>query len=253
MALQRVATTEQQYLEELWRYRELQSQAEAGADPRRQSVGMDGQRRTDPRSDPAELRRGLAELKALRRRALAALPQNLNHRLAFSTWVLDPKIPEDDAVVLMLDSFGERRLARLALERGDVEQVPLDERYAGRGTCTECHAALDAHWTRTPHALAWKSLVDRGEEHNPDCLPCHTTGFAQPGGFVDPGQDRSLLNVQCEACHGPMLVHSQQSERSPVRRDPGLLVTQATCRRCHDLANSPRFDFSTYLPRISHP
>jgi hypothetical protein len=131
--------------------------------------------------------------------------------------------------------------------------VPRDERYAGRGSCTECHAPLDAHWTRTPHALAWKSLVDRGEEHNPDCLPCHTTGFAQPGGFVDPVEDRSLLNVQCEACHGPMLVHSQQSERSPVRRDPGFRVTQATCRRCHDPANSPRFDFSTYLPRVSHP
>lgn len=253
MALGRVATTEQQYLQELWRYRALERRAASGDDPRRYSVGMDGKRRADPTSDPVAVRGGLAELKALRRRAIEGLPVNPTHRLALSTWVIEPTVVEDESVVAMLDSFGERRLARLALERGDVEQVPRDERFAGRGSCTECHAALDAHWTRTPHALAWKSLVDRGEEHNPDCLPCHSTGFAAPGGFVDPDKDRSLLNVQCEACHGPMLVHSQQSERARVRREPGLLVTEATCRRCHDLANSPRFDFTTYLRRVAHP
>jgi cytochrome c5 len=95
--------------------------------------------------------------------------------------------------------------------------------------------------------------VDRGEEHNPDCLPCHSTGFAATGGFVDPDEDRSLLNVQCEACHGPMLVHAQQGSGAPVRRDPGLTVTEATCRRCHDAANSPRFDFGSYLSRVMHP
>jgi len=253
MALRRVATTEQQYLQELWRYRGLETRAASGDDPRRFSVGMDGKRRTDPASDPVAVRGGLAELKALRRRAVEDLSVNSAHRLALSTWVIDPAVDEDEKVVEMLDSFGERRLARLALERGDVEQVPRDERFAGRGSCTECHAALDAHWTRTPHALAWKSLVDRGEEHNPDCLPCHSTGFAEAGGFVDPDEDRSLLNVQCEACHGPMLVHSQQTERSRVRRDPGLRVTEATCRRCHDPANSPRFDFKTYLHRVTHP
>lgn len=253
MALGRVATTEQQYLQELWRYRGLERRAASGDDPRRYSVGMDGKRRSDPGSDPVAVRRGLAELKALRRRAIDGLAVNPTHRLAVSTWVIEPAVPEDEKVVEMLDSFGERRLARLALERGDVTQVPRDERFAGRGSCTECHAGLDAHWTRTPHALAWKSLVDRGEEHNPDCLPCHSTGFAEPGGFVDPDADRSLLNVQCEACHGPMLVHSQQPERSRVRREPGLRVMEATCRRCHDQANSPRFDFKTYLRRVTHP
>ena len=249
----RVANIEQQYLQELGVYRELQARVDAGEEPRRRAMGMDGKVRTDPRSDPDQLRRGLAELKSLREQSLRALPVNPAHRFALSTWVMEPKIPEDEGVMGMLDEFGERRLARLALERGDVRQVPRDERYGGRGTCTECHAGLDAHWTRTPHAVAWKSLVDRGEEHNPDCLPCHTTGFATPGGFVSPVEDRSLLNVQCEACHGPMLLHSQQNSGSPVRRDPGLRVTEATCKRCHDEANSPRFDFDTYFSRVRHP
>jgi len=249
----RVASLEQQYLQELGTFRALEERADSGDDPRQASVGMDGELRVDPRTDPAALRSGLAGLKSLRKRALEAIPESALHRFAVSTWVMEPSVKEDPSVVTLLDSFGERRLARLALERGDVEQVPRDERFAGRATCTECHAGLDAHWTRTPHALAWKSLVDRGEEENPDCLPCHTTGFALPGGFVDPNEDRSLLNVQCEACHGPMLVHSQQNARGRLRRDSGLTVTEGTCRRCHDAANSPRFNFETYSSRVAHP
>ena len=151
-----------------------------------------------------------------------------------------------------LDEFGAGRIAELQRLQETLGRVPTDERYAGKDGCTECHAELLAHWSRTPHAEAWRALVERGEENNPDCLPCHTTGFGQPGGFADP-RDRGLRNVQCEACHGPMLLHLEQAGRVGFRPDPGLRVNEASCLVCHDEANSPRFDFGTYSTGVAHP
>ena len=71
---------------------------------------------------------------------------------------------------------------------------------------------------------------------------------------MDPEKDRSLLNVQCESCHGPMFLHVQEAERGGIARPgAGLSVTEQTCLRCHDRANSPGFEFEAYMARIKHP
>ena len=49
-----------------------------------------------------------------------------------------------------------------------------------------------------------------------------------------------LGSVQCEACHGPLKGHPEDAN---VMVSP---VTETTCTRCHDEANSPDFDLESY-------
>lgn len=118
--------------------------------------------------------------------------------------------------------------------------------YAGTGSCARCHADRLAAWTFHPHAKAHGTLLTRGAGQDPECLGCHTTGWGQPGGYGEPTPAalRTWKGVQCEACHGPLGAHPDPQRGAPK-------VTEATCRRCHDEANSPQFDYGTYLARIS--
>ena len=254
--LEQLAASEQGYAAQLRRRRYLEAEQAAGRDPRKEVPGPDGTTIVDPSTDPDAMVGELARTKARRRQALGALQELSNahgHSLAVSRIVLLPEIPEDPTVRRLIDEFGAARLEAMQ-QTLDAEPVPKDGRYAGKDACIACHSAETAHWGRTPHAAAWRTLADRGETGNPDCLQCHTTGFGRPGGFADPSAGRALLNVQCEACHGPMGLHVDQAEGGrSVRPDAGLPVRQATCVGCHDPANSPRFDASSYYPVVAHP
>ena len=132
------------------------------------------------------------------------------------------------------------------------QEVPAAEQYVGRTVCVTCHFSEGAYWSRSPHAQAWKTLLERGEDRNPECLGCHTTGFAAAGGFADPAGERALLNVECEACHGPMAKHVTEAGRRGFAPSPGRPINEGVCRECHDPTNSPRFDYDAYLPRVRH-
>ena len=56
---------------------------------------------------------------------------------------------------------------------------------------------------------------------------------------------RSFKGVQCESCHGPLRGHPEDG------RVDAHAVTEATCVGCHDAANSPDFDFASYLRRAT--
>lgn len=251
--LEQVATREEQYLRQARTLRRLEARVASGEDPRVLQVGPDGVERLDPSTDPALVREGLAGTKAKRRlglRRASELPADA-HAWFVSSMVIHPDVTEDPDVQARLDRFAAGRMDQLRRDR-PVEAAPRAQEYRTVYGCLECHAPEYADWTRSPHAGAWLTLQERGETGNPDCLPCHTTGFGQPGGFVDPTQERGLLNVQCEACHGPMALHADQAGRVGFKPDPGLPVDEARCRVCHDEANSPRFDYPSWLPGMDH-
>jgi hypothetical protein len=50
-----------------------------------------------------------------------------------------------------------------------------------------------------------------------------------------------------------MELHARQARTPGYRPDPGAPVSEATCLRCHDPINSPRFDHATYAPQVAHP
>jgi hypothetical protein len=200
-----------------------------------------------------ELQRALADAKYRRGRALerASAPTS-GHRVAVTDLLIHPDLIESPEVRRILAAYNDERLGSLAATVGSEREVPRGRVFEGMDACTECHPAEFAQWGRSGHAAAWRTLTEAGQTRNPDCLGCHTTGFAEPGGWVDPEQGRHLFNVQCEACHGPMDLHVAQTSRLGFRSDPGISVVERVCVGCHDPANSPEFDFDAYSRRVAH-
>ena len=218
--------------------------------------GMDGQPRIDRSRDPESLRGAMASAKASRRKALGPLrgAKTRGHLAVAGRWTIREGLVPDPKIEAAIASHQEDRMAQLkVLVAEPAGGAAIEQPFGSQDQCIDCHAPLLASWARSPHAQAWLHLRERGETRNPDCLPCHTTGFGQVGGFVDPAADRTLLNVQCEACHGPMELHALKAAHPGVRPPAGSPVTSKTCEGCHDKANSPNFDCRSYLRMLPHP
>jgi hypothetical protein len=179
--------------------------------------------------------------------------------------LVDDKIPDHPLVRTAIGSYQEllgsmdlvidERLAGMTtLQRDDTA------RYVGNNTCLVCHVTAHTGHAKSKHAHAYETLVKKGYHHDPDCLRCHVVGPGLPDGFKRRGESlaqrepiqRDLAQVGCESCHGRGSTHV--AERTSGRISSGSLqpVTPATCQRCHDLENSPRFNYDTYWERIRH-
>ena len=135
------------------------------------------------------------------------------------------------------DAFQKERLAGL-------EEPPVE--YVGSEACASCHEAETAQWRTTRHAHARETLVNAGEEHDPDCQSCHTVGFGFRTGFATPEASPDRWNVGCESCHGPGAAHAAS---------PGAgygAVDKRACVGCHTPHHSPQFDYAIYRPKIVH-
>ena len=124
--------------------------------------------------------------------------------------------------------------------------------YAGGDSCTDCHEDAAKFWAKTVHATAWKTLVDRGQQFDLDCIGCHVTGWDKPGGSTL-GHNDKLRDVQCETCHGPGSIHvakgGLEKPFAIVRRpDEELCATQ-----CHTKEHSDTFQHDAYLRDIIGP
>ena len=119
--------------------------------------------------------------------------------------------------------------------------IPLTPLFLGEKSCIPCHKKQHQHWSNTAHSRAYQTLVAKNKTIDPLCLACHTTGFGAPK-----FPKETLENVQCEACHGPGEGHSDRERRFSR-------VTQDQCLNCHNTANSPNFNYATYLEKIRHP
>jgi nitrate reductase cytochrome c-type subunit len=121
-----------------------------------------------------------------------------------------------------------------------------DYEIAGSDSCLKCHTVDQHVWLSSHHSHAFASIEKSNAHFEPACQVCHTTGYALPGGFETVASSEDRLGVGCESCHGPSLAHVNQ----PTKRTPFNAVDQ--CRKCHDLENSPKFDYAKYWPKIAH-
>jgi len=133
---------------------------------------------------------------------------------------LDETVPDDPEMVRMHGEY-RKTLGQLARTRRPGPAGPTE--YRGHAACGRCHPENHAGWRKEPHAVAHGTLAGQGDGANPDCLPCHVTGYGK-GGYRT-GGPKGLEGVGCEACHGPGKGH------------PGKKMTipgEPVCRSCHE-------------------
>ncbi|HEV8702315.1 MAG TPA: multiheme c-type cytochrome [Candidatus Polarisedimenticolia bacterium] len=161
--------------------------------------------------------------------------------------------PDDPRVRRALDLFYDR----VGKEAAAQESVPplfagdparLNGTYVGAAACAECHAPEMAQWRRTPHASAFKTLLDRHRHFQPKCVACHVVGFGTPHGYRLGAPTEALANVQCEVCHGPGGEHATAPATTNIRR----AVPASVCLECHTPDHSDHFVYNERLPKVKH-
>jgi hypothetical protein len=166
---------------------------------------------------------------------------------------LGEKIADDKAIAQLTKEY---RARVIAMNRQEFFKEKLNDKkvlaagealYTGAEKCASCHKPQYDNWLNTPHANAYETLMKNCNNFDIECLPCHTTGFKEPGGFaVSQSNESVFINVQCEACHGPGKKHKALGD---IIRDAG----EGVCKQCHDEKNSPRFIYEEYLPIVKCP
>jgi hypothetical protein len=103
--------------------------------------------------------------------------------------------------------------------------------YVPNKKCKTCHPKPFKQQAETYHAKSFENLTSAGEDTNPECLPCHTTGYGKPGGFTDIASTEDLAGTTCQACHGPGSLHikaKKEDRAKTIEKTP-----KAACTKCH--------------------
>ncbi|MBM3993181.1 MAG: hypothetical protein FJ303_03350 [Planctomycetes bacterium] len=128
----------------------------------------------------------------------------------------------------------------------------LKATYVGSARCGECHTDAYNLWVKeakdkkVAHGNATMTLEKltnpSGRHFDPECMSCHTTGFKNPGGYLDfipvnnvkrwpakpgvaptaekiAGHNKNTRGVGCESCHGPGSLHVQMEIDETKGRD----------------------------------
>src|SRR5262249_20574386 len=84
--------------------------------------------------------------------------------------------------------------------------------------------------------------------YQPQCVACHVVGFGSAGGYSMAAPSRALVDVQCEACHGPGASHL----RDPRRGTIAAAAPERVWLACHTPEHSEAFVYADRLARVAH-
>ncbi|MEA1950408.1 MAG: multiheme c-type cytochrome [Planctomycetota bacterium] len=163
-------------------------------------------------------------------------------------------------------------LAGLAIKPVKHPDRELNGEFVGSKACQNCHEPSYDVWKKSGHAKAWSTLLhtDPPRNHDPECISCHVIGwhptkhFPSKSGFLSEKLTPKMLDVGCESCHGPGGAHVKaemgNDEALQLRMQKAVRITKEEaknnyekgCLSCHDLDNSPDFNFETYWPKVEH-
>jgi len=191
--------------------------------------------------------------------------------------ILDSRYKSSPDIVALMESY-QNRLKEEGLEGLGVRPMPnsrieLLGKYVGSAKCESCHEESYRVWRKSGHSKAYETLVKASPPRNydPECISCHVIGWHPTeyrpyvGGFMSKENTPELINVGCESCHGPGEAHcaaenpgSKAGKALQEKLQKAMVVTKEDsekrflCVSCHDLDNSPDFDFPTYWPKVEH-
>jgi len=191
---------------------------------------------------------------------------------------LDARWGEAEDMIKLLGAY-QNKLETLGLAGLGIVPIrhPTGRRFAGSEACADCHKAAYEVWKESGHATALTTLEEQKprRDGDPECLSCHVVGWApqrfEPfdGGFASMAATPHLAHQGCENCHGPAAAHTavergdvraSEVERDRLRAELKLSIDTPegkqkavnNCLECHDLDNSPQFDFDEYWPQVEH-
>ncbi len=191
---------------------------------------------------------------------------------------LDARWGESPDMIRLLATY-QRQLESLGLAGLGIAPIrhPSGRRFAGSAACADCHQEAYDVWASSGHAKALTTLEEQSprRDGDPECLSCHVVGWApqryEPfeGGFASMATTPHLAHQGCENCHGPAAAHTavergdvraSTTERDRLRQElvlsldtpEGKQKAVSNCLECHDLDNSPKFDFDEYWPQVEH-
>jgi hypothetical protein len=234
----------------------------------------------EPPAEAAALRHGAAKLIQLGHKGMYAVAIGLygKDKFRYQRVPLDSRFADSPEMHELMVGYQDQ-LKTLGWEGLGVSGV-LHERaqgaddanaqFVGADACGKCHSQAYSVWKGSKHSHATETLtkLDPPRQFDPECIACHATGWDSEhyvpflGGFDSIATTAHLAGNSCENCHGPGSGHvAAEAARDPkVREEMRSLMRlnlaiaeQKTCRGCHDLDNSPTFDFKTYWEKIKHP
>ena len=133
--------------------------------------------------------------------------------------------------------------------------------FVGAEGCKSCHTGAEnvnvyEKWQKSKHAGAFELLKKKGQEKNPKCIYCHTTGY-QEGGYKPGSANASKFEgIQCESCHGAGSEYIEIDHMDTGKAvEHGLIIPmESLCIKCHnkDCPSFKGFNFKTYFNKITH-
>jgi len=187
--------------------------------------------------------------------------------------IIDSRYSDAPQVKALMAAY-EDQLRQEGLEGLGIHPAPhppteILGRFVGSAKCESCHEPSYEVWKKSGHSDAWDTLVnlDPPRDFNPECIACHVIGwnptlyFPYEHGFLSEAETPQLVDVGCESCHGPGEAHinaelGSDKELQEKLRQAAVITKEESekrqCMTCHDLDNSPDFDFETYWPLIEH-
>ncbi len=135
------------------------------------------------------------------------------------------------------------RLAKLA--GTPVPMLLHASGYSGNQFCAVCHEDQQTTWELTNHAFAFDTLVRHAADRDGECVSCHVVGYGEAGGYDLASRKSHLEDVGCETCHG----------RGGPHLSPGHVAGgdyEQVCITCHDQKHSLGFEYSEFVPKVSH-
>ncbi len=152
---------------------------------------------------------------------------------------LEPSFSDDPQVVNMISDY-RKDLSKISVSsQGPAASNEGQVRYTGPKACAGCHESRYRFWLTTDHSRAFDSLAPKNAGADPDCIPCHVTGYERRNGYWPKVPREDLRGVQCEACHGVGSLHVGSPDMYSLLHLPAA----PQCLDCHTENQDDDFNY----------